>query len=72
MMMEGQAALIGRSRCGIAGHFGVPTIMLSGDTAACRELMELVPKAECAEVKTGVSRTAAVMLRPRGSLRSDY
>jgi D-amino peptidase len=46
----------------IAGHFGVPAIMLSGDTAACQEFHALVPEAECAEVKTGVSRTAAWML----------
>ena len=46
----------------LAGSFGIPTIMLSGDTAACQELYGLVPGAECAEVKTGVSRTAALML----------
>ncbi|HEV2383408.1 MAG TPA: M55 family metallopeptidase [Terriglobia bacterium] len=42
----------------LAGAFGVPVIMLSGDTAACREIHDLVPNAECAEVKSGVSRTA--------------
>ena len=36
--------------------------MLSGDNAACRELQELVPESECAEVKKGVSRTAGFML----------
>ena len=36
--------------------------MLSGDTAACKELYQLVPEAECAEVKTGVYRTAGFML----------
>jgi D-amino peptidase len=46
----------------MAGHFGIPAIMLSGDAAACREFHELVPEGECAEVKTGVSRTAAWML----------
>ena len=46
----------------MAGQLGVPAIMLSGDTAACREFHELVPEAECAEVKAGVSRTAAWML----------
>jgi D-amino peptidase len=46
----------------LAGYFGVPSTMLSGDTAACREFQQLVPEAECAEVKTGVSRTAALML----------
>jgi D-amino peptidase len=46
----------------LAGYFKVPAIMLSGDTAACQELSSLVPQAECAEVKSGVSRTAALML----------
>lgn len=46
----------------LAGHFGIPVIMLSGDTAACEELHDYVPQAECAEVKTGVSRTAGFML----------
>jgi D-amino peptidase len=46
----------------LAGYFGVPVIMLSGDTAACAELHDYVPQAECAEVKSGVSRTAGYML----------
>jgi len=46
----------------MAGQLGVPAIMLSGDTAACRELHDMVPEAECAEVKTGVSHTAAWMM----------
>ncbi len=50
------------ARVMLAGTFGIPTIMLSGDTAACRELHDLAPEAECAEVKSGVSRTAGYML----------
>jgi D-amino peptidase len=46
----------------LAGYFGIPVIMLSGDTAACEELHDYVPQAECAEVKTGVSRTGGFML----------
>jgi D-amino peptidase len=46
----------------LAGTFDIPVIMLSGDTAACQELHELVREARCAEVKKGVSRTAALML----------
>ncbi len=46
----------------LAGYYGVPVVMLSGDTAACKELHDLVPQAECAEVKSGVSRTAGYML----------
>lgn len=47
------------ARVMLAGAFGVPVIMLSGDTAACKEL---VPQAERAEVKSGVSRTAGFTL----------
>ena len=50
------------ARVMLAGHFGVPVIMLSGDTAACQEIHDWVPQAECAEVKSGVSRTAGFML----------
>src|SRR5262245_2780363 len=50
----------------LAGAFGIPVVMLSGDTAACKELHQLVPQAECAEVKSGVSRTAGFML-PHGA-----
>ncbi len=50
------------NRTMLAGYFGIPVIMLSGDTAACKELHDLVPEAECAEVKSGVSRTAGFML----------
>ncbi|MGO8792570.1 MAG: M55 family metallopeptidase [Terriglobia bacterium] len=50
------------ARVMLAGYYGVPVIMLSGDTAACAELHDLIPQAECAEVKSGVSRTAGYML----------
>jgi len=46
----------------LAGTFGIPVVMLSGDTAACKEVRELVPQCECAEVKSVVSRTAGFML----------
>jgi len=43
------------TRVMLAGYYGVPTIMLSGDVAACKELRDLVPGAECAEVKFGLA-----------------
>ena len=46
----------------LAGALNIPVIMLSGDTAACNELHDLVPQAECAEVKRAASRTAGFML----------
>lgn len=46
----------------MAGHFGTPVIMLSGDKAAADELHEIVPKAEVAVVKEGISRYACISL----------
>ncbi len=45
-----------------AAAFGIPTIMLAGDTAACAEIRDLIPSVECAEVKSGVSRTGGFSL----------
>src|SRR3954452_16550812 len=46
----------------MAGHFGTPVIMLSGDQAAAAELHEIVPQAELAVVKEGVGRYTCVSL----------
>ena len=51
----GQCALI-------AGHFGVPTILVSGDEAACREATKFFgPDCVTVAVKQGISREAAVL-----------
>lgn len=42
--------------------FGIPTIMVSGDTAACREAVKLLGDVECAEVKSGFNGTSGIML----------
>ncbi len=49
-------------RAMIAGVMDVPAIMLAGDSAACKEIRELIPQTECAEVKAGVSPTAGFTL----------
>ena len=49
-------------RAMVAGEMGVPAIMLAGDTAACKEIRDLIPQVECAEVKSAVSSTAGFML----------
>ncbi len=53
----------------LAGYYGVPVIMLAGDTAACKEFHDLIPEAECAEVKSGVSRTAGFALSHPAALK---
>jgi D-amino peptidase len=51
----GMSALVGAS-------FGIPSIMVSGDTAACKEADKLIPGIECAEVKSGFNATSGIML----------
>jgi D-amino peptidase len=46
----------------MAGHFGTPVIMLSGDQAAANELHEIVPQAELAVVKEGIGRYTCISL----------
>jgi D-amino peptidase len=46
----------------MAGHFGTPAIMLSGDRAAANELREIVPDAELAVVKEGLGRYTCISL----------
>lgn len=50
------------SRTMLAGYFGVPVIMVAGDSAACQEFHDMVPEGECAAVKTGFSRTGGISL----------
>ncbi len=53
----------------LAGTFGVPVIMLSGDEAACREYHTYVARGECAVVKWGVSRTAGYTLPHQAAVK---
>jgi D-amino peptidase len=46
----------------MAGQFGTPVIMLSGDQAAANELHEIVPQAEVAVVKEGLARNVCISL----------
>ncbi|MFY1593785.1 M55 family metallopeptidase [Micromonospora sp. WMMD737] len=48
----------------VAGHFGVPVVLLSGDDVACAELRDLVPEAVTVEVKSALGQAAAVTLHP--------
>jgi len=46
----------------ICGHYDVPLIMMSGDTAAVNEAAQFFAGIETADVKTGISRTAARLI----------
>ncbi|MEU3958649.1 M55 family metallopeptidase [Streptomyces buecherae] len=48
----------------MAGHLGVPVVLLSGDDTACDELNELVPEARTVAVKQAIGQSAAVTLHP--------
>lgn len=47
----------------IAGHFDVPVVFLSGDSAICRQIREVIGPIETAAVKEGLG-SAALMLHP--------
>lgn len=48
----------------MAGHLGVPVVLLSGDDAACAELTDLVPETVTVAVKEARGMAAAVTLHP--------
>ena len=49
---------------GIAGHYQIPIVMVSGDTPCCQQAMGLIPNIACAEVKKPLTRYAAENLSP--------
>ncbi len=51
----------------IAGHFGVPVVMISGDDAAIAEVRALVGNIEAAEVKRALSFHSANTVTPAAS-----
>jgi len=48
----------------LAGRFGVPAILVTGDDAATKEAQDLLGDVEVVAVKKGLSRTAALCLSP--------
>lgn len=48
----------------VAGHYGVPVIMVAGDDGAAREAESLIPNITTAVVKQSISRSAAKSLTP--------
>jgi D-amino peptidase len=47
----------------IAGYYDVPVVFLSGDTAVCKQIQEIIGPIETAAVKDGISK-AASMIHP--------
>lgn len=52
---------------GIAGAFGVPVVLVTGDEAVCREAQSLLGNVEVVPVKTGIDRLSGVSLPPARS-----
>lgn len=49
----------------VAGHFGVPVIMVTGDQTACAQVVEILGDMETAVVKQATGRYAAECLPPQ-------
>lgn len=49
---------------GLAGYYGVPTVLVTGDEAACRDARDMVPNMETVAVKEGISGVTAIHLHP--------
>lgn len=49
----------------VAGHFGVPVIMVSGDQTACGQVTDLLGNVETAVIKQAVGRFAGECLAPQ-------
>jgi D-amino peptidase len=58
-----EAGEIGMS-AGVAGHYGVPLVMVSSDKAGCDEAAALVPGIKTAPVKVGLGRYMGRLLHP--------
>ncbi len=56
----------------LAGHFGVPVIMASGDQTACGQMCDLLGDLETAIVKQATGRFAAECLAPQVSQELIY
>ncbi len=55
------------TRVALAGWFGVPVILLTGDDAAVKELRDIVPDAELVSVKEGVGRYCCITLSAKAA-----
>jgi D-amino peptidase len=65
--LNGTPVTEGAFNAAIAGHFGVPVVMISGDDAAVAEVRSLVGNIEGAEVKRAISFHAAETITPEAS-----
>jgi D-amino peptidase len=62
MLMNGKPVGEIETNSAMAGHFGVPTIFLSGDQMAAADLRAIAPEAETVVVKEGLSNYSCISL----------
>jgi D-amino peptidase len=55
------------TRTMLAGWYNTPVILMTGDEAACKEMLELVPDTETAAVKEGLNRYSCISLSAQAS-----
>jgi D-amino peptidase len=65
--LNGKPATEGSWNAAIAGHFGVPVVMISGDDAVIAEVRAAVGNIEAAEVKQSLGFHAAKTLTPEAA-----
>src|SRR5262245_45779061 len=67
MLMNGKPVGEIETRTALAGWYGVPVILLSGDQAAAEDLRAIVPGAEIAVVKEGLGYYACLSMSATGA-----
>lgn len=65
--LNGIVVTEGANNAAVAGHFGVPVVMISGDDAAIAEVRKLVGPIEAAETKKALGFHSANSLTPAAS-----
>ncbi|MBT5097594.1 MAG: M55 family metallopeptidase, partial [Candidatus Marinimicrobia bacterium] len=67
LKVNGEVMTEGSWNAAVAGEFGVPVIMISGDDAAVNEVKSVIGKAEGAIVKESISFHSAKSLHPEAA-----
>lgn len=65
--LNGTNVTEGSWNAAIAGHFGVPVVMISGDDAAIAEVRKAIGNVEAAETKRSLGFHSAITLTPQAS-----
>ncbi len=60
--VEGRPVSEGDISAALAGHFGIPTVLVTGDDVCCSKMRRIIPEIETVVVKHAISRYAAICL----------